>query len=38
MAQDADAPADDHDSPWKDALEVFLAQCLALHVSVSVPA
>ena len=30
MAQDADAPADDHDSPWKDALEVFLAQCLAL--------
>jgi len=30
MAQDADAPADDHDSPWKEILETFLAQCLAL--------
>jgi len=30
MAQDADAPADDHDSPWKESLEVFLPQCLAL--------
>ena len=26
MAQDHD----DHDSPWKEALEVFLPQCLAL--------
>jgi len=30
MAQDANAPADDHDSPWKDAIEQFLPQCLAL--------
>jgi len=30
MGHDADAPADDHDSPWKEALEVFLPQCLAL--------
>src|SRR5690606_25306311 len=32
MAHDADDPADDHDSPWKEALEVFLPQCLALFV------
>ncbi len=32
MGQNTAAPADDHDSPWKEILEAFLAQCLALFV------
>ncbi|MER1967992.1 DUF4351 domain-containing protein [Castellaniella sp. GW247-6E4] len=30
MGLDTAGRADDHDSPWKEALEVFLPQCLAL--------